>query len=195
MLEEQDRGREKIINCFLFFLISNPRLLCMVKFPAYSKPVCLCLSWLPMPSLSAHFILSYSLKSSAKWKKCIISIFKRQKRLAEIGLPHYQGFSRAGTMWQRKIHALYTNPIRDPTFFSSSWHRHKPLSWYQGGQIKAHTWRHIPLSHADIRTSDDQSKFAKICMARVHHPFTPYQVFSWRKPLWFESPVQPYKHQ
>lgn len=67
----------------------------MVKFPAYSKPVCLCLSRQPIPSLSAHFFLSYSLKSPAKWKKCIISIFKRQKRLAEIGLLHYQGFCKS----------------------------------------------------------------------------------------------------
>lgn len=54
---------------------------------------------------------------------------------------------------------VYTSPTRDPSSFISSHPGQKLLSWYQGGQIKAQ--RDIPLFHADVGTSNDQSKFAK----------------------------------
>lgn len=58
----------------------------MVKFPAYSKPVWATNAF-PYQHISFFPIIYRALQSE---KKCIIFVFKRQKRLAEIGLPHYQ---------------------------------------------------------------------------------------------------------
>lgn len=143
-----------------------------------------------MPFLSAHFILFYSLKSSANWKKCIISLYKRKKKgwQRKVYLT-IKVFARAGTMWQPKIHAAYTNPTRDPTSSSSPGTNFCPA-------IKVARQKHTlgdtsPLSHADVWTSDE---FGPVQIWKdVYSQGAPYQVFSWRKPLWFESPVQPCK--
>lgn len=53
---------------------------------------CLGYQYLPYQHISFFPIPYRALQSK---KKCIISIFKRQKRPAEIGLPHYQGFCKS----------------------------------------------------------------------------------------------------
>lgn len=107
-------------------------------------------------------ILARALQSK---KKDIIFIFERQKKADR---DRSSSLSRLLQEQEQcdspRFRAVYTSPARDRSSLVSSQPSqpgHEPLSWYRGGQVKAHTQRHVPLFHTDVRTSDDQSKFAK----------------------------------
>lgn len=145
-----------------------------------------------MPFLSAHFILFYSLKSSANWKKCIISLFKRKKK---VGRERSTSLSRFLQEQEQCGSPRSMLPTQTPPGMPPP-----PAAAGPGTNfcpaIKVARQKHTlgdtsPLSHADVWTSDG---FGPVQIWKdVYSQGAPYQVFSWRKPLWFESPVQPCK--
>lgn len=129
----------------------------MVKFPAYSKLVCHCLSQLPIPSLSAHFILFYSLKSFSIFKKCIISIFKRKKK-KKTGRERSTSLSRFLQEQEQRGSPRSMLPTQTPSGTPPPSAVAGPGTNLCPG-IKVARQKHTlgdtsPLSHADAWTSD-----------------------------------------